>query len=223
MSPMNAPMSEAEARELLPWYAADSLEPEEHAAVEAALAASDDLRAELAELQVMQTNVSDTAGEAQWNPALITRTLARIDAHEAEQASAKGLSRFAEWLGENLFAGWSGVPTLAKAAVAVQFALLLALGGSWMAQPSDPGPYGTVGLDPDAAQIKLGFQPGIDEATLRETIRSLDGRIVDGPSALGLYTVELQSLEKEQEEEIGELLADLLARKDVIRGATKGY
>lgn len=218
-----SPMNENEARELLPWYAADSLEPEERAAVEAALAASDDLRAELAELQVMQTSVGDTAGEAQWNPALITRTLARIDAHEAEKASAGGFGRVGEWLRENLFAGWGGVPTLAKAAVVAQFALLLALGGSWLAQPNDSHIYGTVGLDPDAAQIKLGFQPGIDEATLRETIRGLDGRIVDGPSALGLYTVELHGLEKEQDEEIGALLADLLAREDVIRGATKGY
>ncbi|MCP5057134.1 MAG: hypothetical protein GY937_10470 [bacterium] len=221
-------MNENEARELLPWYAADSLEPEERAAVEAALAASDDLRAELAELQVMQTSVGDTAGEAQWNPALITRTLSRIDAHEAEKARASGFGRVGEWLRENLFTGWGGVPTLAKAAVAAQFALLLAVGGIWLAQPddsaiSDLGIYGTVAIDPDAAQIKLGFQPGIDETTLRETIRGLDGRIVDGPSALGLYTVELHSLKKEQEEEIGELLADLLTREDVIRGATKGY
>ncbi|MCP3982770.1 MAG: hypothetical protein GY723_00180 [bacterium] len=218
-----SPMNENDARELLPWYAADSLEPEERTAVEAALAASDSLRAELAELQVMHTAVDDTAGEAQWNPALITRTLSRIDALEAEQASQGVLDRFGNWLGQNLFAGWGGVPTLAKAAVAVQFALLLAVGGSWLAQPSEPGTYGTVGLDPNAAQIKLGFQPGIDEATLRETVRELDGRIVDGPSALGLYTIELQALEKQQEEEIGALLADLLARKDVIRGATKGY
>ena len=218
-----SPMNENELRELLPWYAADSLEPDERAGVEAALAANQHLRAELAELQVMHAAVGETAGEAQWNPALITRTLARVDAYEARQAAPSGLGRLGAWLAENLFSGWSGVPTFAKVAVAAQFALLLALGGSWLAQPEVSGGYATVGLDPDAAQIKLGFQPGIDEATLRETIRELEGRIVDGPSALGLYTIELQALDKQQDEEIGALLAELLARKDVIRGATKGY
>lgn len=218
-----SPMNENELRELLPWYAADSLEPEERAEVEAALAADEGLRAELAEIQVVHAAVGDTTGEAQWNPALITRTLARVDVYEAERAAPEGLARIGVWLRENLFAGWSGVPTFAKAALAVQFALLLALGGSWLTQPDASGGYTTVGLDPDAAQIKLAFQPGIEEATLREILREIDGRIVDGPSALGLYTVELRGLDKQQDEEIGALLAELLARKDVIRGAMKAH
>ena len=133
---MTTPMNENDARDLLPWYAADALDADERAAVEAALEASPALREELAQLRVMEEAVSDTAGEPQWNPALITQTLQRIDAYEAERSAPSGASRLATWLRENLLEGWGGVPTLAKAAVGAQFALLLALGGAWLAQPT---------------------------------------------------------------------------------------
>jgi hypothetical protein len=222
-----SPMNENDARDLLPWYAAGALEPEERAAVEAALEQSENLRDELAQMQVLQEAVTDTAGEPQWNPALITDALARIDAYEAEKAAPGLAGKLGTWLRENFLTGWEGVPTLAKVAVGAQLALLLAIGGAWLGQPSSPtdsGAWGgTVGLDPHAVHIKLGFQQGVDEETLRETILGIDGQIVRGPSALGLYTVQIEGLAQEDEEAVAKLLADLLARKDVVGMATKGY
>ncbi len=218
---MTTPMNENDARDLLAWYAAGALEPEERAAVDAVLAESASLREELAQLRVMEEAVADTAGEPQWNPALITQTLQRVEAYEAEKAAPSGAGRLAAWLRENLFAGWDGVPTLAKAAVAAQFALLLAVGGAWLAQPG-PADYGTAGLTPNAVRLKLQFQPTIDEATLRKTLRELDAKIVDGPSALGLYTVQLNDVERGQDEEIARILAELLARPDVVGFAERG-
>lgn len=216
-----SPMNENEVRDLLPWYAANALEPEERSAVESALAESESLRDEFAQMQLLKEAVEDTAGEPQWNPSLITQTLARIDSYEAERAAPGALGKLGAWLRENLFAGWEGVPTLAKVAVGAQFALLLAVGGAWLAQPQPD--YTTAARSLDAVQIKLGFQQGVDEQTLRETIRAIEGQIVGGPSSLGLYTIQIDSLKKQDEEAVAQLLADLLAKKDVVAMATKGY
>lgn len=211
-------MNQDDARDLLPWYAADALDPEERAQIETLLAESAELRDELAQLRLMDEAVSDTAGEAQWNPALINETLARIDAYEAEKAAPRGLGRLAAWLQENLFAGWGGVPTLAKAAVAAQFALLLAVGGAWLAQPETPGgEYGTVGkANPHVA---LMFQADIDHAAVTSLLQELDASIVEGPNPRGLYEIRLEGVEPGDPAELERLLEQLRARSDIVRFA----
>ncbi len=211
-------MNEDDARDLLPWYAADALEPEERAQIEALLAESATLRDELAQLRLMDEAVSDTAGEPQWNPALIHETLARIDAYEAEKAAPSGAGRLATWLRENLFAGWGGVPTLAKAAVAAQFALLLAVGGAWLAQPDTPdGEYGVVGKP--KPHVSLMFQADIDQAAVTKLLQELDASVVKGPSSRGLYEIRLEGAETDDPAELERLLDALRARTDVVRFA----
>lgn len=216
-------MTENDARDLLPWYAANALEPEERAAIDALLETSESLRTELAQLSALEEGVTDTAGEPQWNPALIQDAFEQIDAYEAEKNAPGVMARLGAWVDTNLLAGWDGVPNLAKLAVAAQFVLLLAVGGAWLAgSDTPPGDYRTVGVSPNAVQLKLQFHPEVDEATLRRTLSEIDGRIVDGPSALGLYTVQIDSLEKDQVEEFAQVLADLLAKEDVIKYAQPG-
>ncbi len=215
-------LNEHEARELLPWYAANALEPGERAAVEEALEASPSLREELAQLRVLEETVADTAGEPRWNPALITRTLERVERHESERAAAAQrpgpVARLRQWLQEAAWpGGWAGVPPLARAVMVAQLALLLAVGGAWLARPrSGPaGSYSTVGRAEQT--ISIGFRPDVDEATLRGTLREIGGTIVDGPSALGLYTVAVP----QQGPALDTLLEQLRARPDVIRYAER--
>jgi len=209
-------MNLEDARELLPWYAADALEPEERAELEALLAQHESLREELAQLEVLENAVQDTAGEPQWNPALIHDTLARIDAYEAEKAAPGPAARVVAWLRENLLEGWGGVPTLAKAALAAQLALFVALGGAWVAQQGEgPGEHVTAG-GTGTAHLSVRFQPGVDQATVTKTLRELDAAIVEGPSSLGLYGIQVEGLDPEDEAALERSLAEVRARGDVF-------
>lgn len=50
--------------------------------------------------------------------------------------------------------------------------------------------YAPVSEAPEDAVLRVGFADGTSEAALRSALIAVDARIVDGPSALGLYTLE---------------------------------
>ena len=209
-------MTPEEFEELLPWYATGTLEPDEASAVEAHLAASPHARAELANFRALHEIVQDTSGEPEFNPGLVNDALAQIDSYErgrAERAEGRGI---VVWLRRNFVPAWEATPSLTRAAVAAQFALMLALGGALLL-PEREG-FTTVGGGSGSAQarIAIGFTETTRELELREVVRDLDAKIVAGPSALGLYTLELPQ-SAEARAEVDALIEALSARKDRIR------
>ena len=56
-----------------------------------------------------------------------------------------------------------------------------------------PPPDGvtTRGIPPASVRVALVFQESAPEARIRAIIRDLNGRLVDGPTAEGVYTVEV--------------------------------
>jgi anti-sigma factor RsiW len=211
-------MTPEEFEELLPWYATGALEPDEARAVEEHLARSPDARAELAKFRVLHEVVQDTSGEPEFNPGLVNDALARIDAYErerAERAEGRGL---VGWLRSRLLPAWEGTPTLARAALGAQLALMIALGGALLLPDGERFTTVGGGARAEQARIAVGFGGAVSEAELRQLVKDLDGAIVAGPSALGLYTIELP-LAADARAEIDAVLEQLRERPGLVRYA----
>ena len=112
----------------------------------------------------------------------------RSDHGLSASASDGGTGNALEQWFRNLFAPrW--IPALASMLLIGQLALLL-----WMAGPqTEPPPDGvtTRGIPPTSVRVALVFQESAPEARIRAVIRDLNGRLVNGPTADGVYTVEV--------------------------------
>jgi len=187
-----------EIRSLLPWYAAGTLDAGETAAVETALAGSEELRAELRELRALQDVVlAPRAAEPSFRPSLIAGAWQRIDAYEREQRPARpvqlqplaGLRRL-----------WAEFSSPAQWVLAAQFTVILALGGalaiSMSRGPAAGSEFSTLAGGATATaggpRLTVAFQPSATEADLRSLLERLDAQVVAGPTAEQMYTLQLK-------------------------------
>lgn len=171
---------------LLPWFANRRLEPAERRRVADHLDGCGDCRRQLDTLGAMHREVR-SAGAAEPGPSrdLLAETMARI---EAEAPREKPVPFWLAW--------WQATPAPAQWALAAQLLLLIGLAAAlWL--PAGRGPVVTAGSGPGVAssaagpRLQVGFTPTAPESAIRQAMLAVDGEIVAGPSALGLYTVEL--------------------------------
>lgn len=225
-------MNQEEAKTLLPWFAAGTLDADETRAVEAHLQASPELRQELAEFQVLQRSVEDVADdEPVFDPSLIDDAFRQIDAYEARRpaTAAPGLlNKAVEWLRETLVGGWVNAPSGARLAMVAQFALILILGGVLLT-PTGPGTDGDPGFrtaaraangadDAAGTTLVIVFQPTVTEQRMSELLADVGGEIVAGPSAGGNYTIRVKA---ESDADVTRALDTLRGNPDAVRFATK--
>jgi len=192
-------MSEAdrhrEVVELLPWYVNGTLAGRDFAVVVAHLSGCPVCRDEAAQCQTLAAAVQ-SAPDAAGAPAAdrLGRVLATIDALEADRrhTGSRAWSRVMEWL-RDLF---QATPGPMRWALAVQAALLIVLvvlaAGSGVLAPR--APYHTLadgGRGPAQGQIHIVFTDDITERELRTLLGRVQGKIVDGPSTIGVYTLEV--------------------------------
>jgi hypothetical protein len=182
--------------ELLPWYVNGTLGGQELASVGAHLRGCPECQEEVARCQLLATAVRvDQVADAP--VPRIDRVLASIDALEATR-----VSRGSWWQRLRLpFGGFGdllrGTPGPMRWTVGVQTALvvlLLAL-ATWPGSLG-PGPrYRTLAERDQSrkgqAMVRLVFADDATERDIRTLLGRVEGRIVDGPSTLGAYTVAL--------------------------------
>jgi hypothetical protein len=218
-------MKPDELESLLPWYLNGTLEADEARAVEAYLARSPEAREELDELRVLQRAVAEVGEEEPvFRPTGIHEALRQIDLHERERARAAEASLGARMrrVAERLLPGLGETPFAPRLALAVQLALILALGGVVLTQLDGETGYGTLsggaaGVGPQGgALLSVAFQPGATEAELRALLDEVGAAIVAGPSAQQLYTVEL-GVAPESAMEVERRMKQLESRADVVR------
>jgi anti-sigma factor RsiW len=200
--------------ELLPWYVNGTLQAPELNQVERHLAACGACREELTRCRELATAVQATRDVA-WSPTSehFSRLLSRIDAAEAgsrreavEVASSREVAEVARtepgiWGGR--LRAWlvrsglwlSGTPGPLRWALITQGALIVLLVGvvAWQASLLS-APYQTLSRAGDQASlrqawIRVVFTDDITAGELRMLLGSVGGRIVDGPSPVGVYTV----------------------------------
>ena len=187
--------------ELLPWYVNGTLEGRDRDAVTAHLSDCVACREEVAQCQSLAAAVQ-VARESVWapEPDRLERLLASIELLEATHVQRAGWrARWragVEWLGD-LF---QRTPGLVRWGLAAQAALLVLVVGLalWPGALSPRASYRTLAENGQNGDRRVGqalvhvvFADDITERDMRTLLGRVQGKIVDGPSAVGLYTVEV--------------------------------
>lgn len=219
-------MKHSEIIELLPWYTNSTLSEDERKAVETHLADCSECAREVKNLAIMRNAVIDTGNKAPVPGAnALNRALAQIEDYERsrDQATQKAASRpgIAERISRLWSGWWRPTPLLARAIIAVQLVLVLGFGAALVYQQNQNAIYttssGPAG-DKASTRIAVGFSDGAIEQDIRQTILAVHGKIIDGPSALGLYTVQVP-IAPEHSQEIDNVLKALRQNQRVVRFA----
>jgi anti-sigma factor RsiW len=189
-----------ECWELLPWYVNGTLTGRDLDVVTGHLAGCAACAAEVTRCRDLAVTV--VSGSSGMEPARsaerLARVLARIDAIETAGA---GSPRWRERLRERLDGLrelFQSTPAPARWALAVQGALvvLLVAVSAWQLALSANSPYHTLASgtqEPGRGQAKIHvvFNENTTEREIRTLLEQLGGRIVDGPSTVGAYTVQV--------------------------------
>ena len=201
-------MTHQESLNLLPWYA--TLDEKQRRELDIHLRDCAECTRELAEIHSMRAMISPLEEVPEPSPFLLQRTLARIDEYEREKPEATAGSRLWQW--------WRLAPQSARMLIAVQALLVLGLGVGVIYYQQRAEYYSTLSVTAavDGSRIRIAFQPGISEETLRQTILGVKGVVIDGPSAIGIYTLRIP-----EGSDADRIVADLTANSRVIRFAQK--
>ncbi len=202
-------MNRREAEELLPWFVAGTLDSAESDAVQAFIDSGEIAKSQLEELALFAESVGETgAEEPAYNPAILTRAMQQLDQVEQAQADEPLVVREAQNhqttpddSGSGWFASlldrlqWTMTPPLARIAIGAQFALLLGLVvalGAGEGVDDGQGGYETVAtVPPSAADLSVVFVPGTAETQIRKLLLDNQASIIAGPTALGVYTLDI--------------------------------
>jgi anti-sigma factor RsiW len=171
------PEGHARVQSLLPWYVTGRLDDAERAEVDAHLAGCARCRTELAlerQLHAAHATEADGAGgrgvDQGWS--LLRRRLQR----EAKPARPKGRFAFPWW----------------RWALGAQFAVIALLVGTlgWLSH--DTAPYRGLGAPGSAAaNAVVMFRPDATEAQIRQALKTVDARLVGGPTATQAWLLAL--------------------------------
>lgn len=177
--------------ELLPWYANGTLGETERRTVEEHAAQCERCREEVQACRQLGEAVRLAAVEAPTpHPARLSRLMSRLD--EADGSSPR--ARLAGLL--------TATPRPVRWVLAGQLAALLLLATAWVwtpppPPPADPAEYRTLSdavapaTPADTVQVRVVFAEGATERRIRDVLLPIGGQLAGGPSALGVYTVEL--------------------------------
>ncbi len=175
---------------LLPWHANGTLDGSESSRVGRHLAECATCRDELALCRDAARAIASTA-DAGWEPSPghLGRLMERLPATgEGPRAQASLPARVRAW--------WNQLPERARWILAAQSAVAAGLAGVilWQAASPQPRLYETLStaessLQASALRVDVAFAGDATVGELGELLRSIGGSIVEGPSALGVYTV----------------------------------
>jgi hypothetical protein len=185
-----------EIEELLPFYLNGSLSGDEHARVEAALKADEGLRQQLEFLSAISGAVqSDGPASAAPGDLGLARLRREIGRQQPRRSALRSVS-----------------------ALAAAFILGVGVMALW---PSlDRGPedaiYEQAGGPVAKGALIVAFRPGATAEQISTLLLSVDGVIVDGPSAIGLYRVDLP-----EGADAGTVAGRLLAAGEIVESAQK--
>jgi len=154
---------------LLPWFVNDSLTPEEQSQVNVQLHADADLVKEAEFLNNLRGSVRSrttaTPGEFGWRR--LQRDIRR------EQKSSPTVNKW--WL-----------PALAAAAL-----VILVQGGVLLNMLSGPATYEPAGVQTPGTVLQVRFQDNATAAQIAQLLKDIDGSVIEGPSAVGLFRIRL--------------------------------
>jgi hypothetical protein len=186
---MKTELSHESLSELIPWYANSTLSPEEHALVEEHLKSCDACQGELEWLRTVGAAMTEVAAEVPVQAPSFAKTMAAIDEWERSKEPAR-VSRLVSWFQ----AFWNPSAPMARFAFVAQFALILGLGIFILSHRQGTVDYTTLSGSEQAgggAKLTVSFAPNTTVERMASILGGVGGRIVSGPSASGIFVVEL--------------------------------
>jgi len=189
---------------LLPWYLNDTLSRAERRAVEEHLGACAGCQEELDELRLLRRAVQDGA-EPIPSPEVARRLMERVEAYEEGRRGRTGRRGLGAWLAFSLP---RPLAVAALCLLVIQAAIIAAL---WL---RGPGEFRALSGPPAPAegQILIAFEASAPERAIRELLLSVEARVVEGPSPLGVYRLELPAGTDPEE-----IIARLREARGVVR------
>jgi hypothetical protein len=194
---------------LLPWHLNHTLEKGEEKKIKRHLQSCPICQQELKQIRQEQ-GLYQSAAEEIPIPQTFPHVISNIEEREGEgiwQRIASVIPRPQSALAATLI--------IAQFLVIIGLVALLALnpwGAGERIYRTLSGPSLVAGKGP---RISILFQDRVQEKSVREVILEIDGTIVNGPTPLGIYTVELKS--QMTPEGLQSVITSLRQRKDTIR------
>lgn len=223
-------MNHQEIIELLPWYVNATLDAAERQVVaehlEGCKECASEVRA-LTNLRKVVVAVGDQAPEP--SPFMLNRALAEIENYERDRAKAQSTetqksNSFRSRVGNFAAGWWPSTPLFARAAMAAQLALLIVAATFAVYQYNHPNiVYRSLsgnssqenGAVKAKAMISVGFNDKASAREIKQALNEVSGTIVDGPSSLGLYTVQLP-FASDQTADLDKAVQTLLKNRHVV-------
>jgi anti-sigma factor RsiW len=178
--------------ELLPWFANGTLAAEEHVLVERHLESCAECREELAFLEQLSGAATTLAAATPAVPSRVGDALARIEAPQRpmpSRATAERRGRLT-WFRDLVHLS----PPLVRWALVAQLVLILGLAAAFFARLGPEAEFVTLsggGTGQGGARLTVMFQPNVTEPQFRQALLDAGAVLVSGPSALGVYVIEL--------------------------------
>jgi hypothetical protein len=218
-------MKHSEIIELLPWYANATLAEDERRVVESHLAECPECAREVAGLAKLQKSIIEIGNQTPASSSMaLNRAMAEIENYERSRVQPAPARGIWERLSSSLGGWWKPTPMLARAVIAVQLAVVLGFAAVIFYQHSQinqndvyttsSGPSG----DKNNTRIAVGFNQAATEQEIRQAVLAVHGKIIDGPSALGLYTLQVP-VAPDRAGEVENVLKTLRENQHTIRFA----
>jgi|CXWL01.1.fsa_nt_gi hypothetical protein len=210
---------------LLPWYANGTLSTADHATVSAHLQECPSCQTELDELERVGKQIQQAVSAGPLPSTGLAQTILSRVRQEAQRGQGEGprpspaitepstlIANIDRWL-RNLFVPqW--VPTLVATLLVAQLGVLL-----WtLSQPVPSGDVGgsitSRGLGSPTARLRVEFEPTASMQQIQTLLQDMRGRVVDGPNAEGVYTMEIPASDPAA---VAQRLQALQRRPELIR------
>ncbi len=224
-------MKHQEIIESLPWYVNGTLSQTERAEVAQHLATGcRECAQEVASLNALRKAVVAVGdNEPEPSPYLLNRALAQIEDYERTRVQTESRQKektrsSPRWLAEMSAIWGRKTPVFARVALAVQMALLLAVGTVAVYEYAHRQiiyitASGSSAPHEAKATISVIFNENASEREIRQTLEGMHGTIIGGPSAQNMYTIELKDIPPGNAAEIEKILDQLRQNKRVINFA----
>jgi anti-sigma-K factor RskA len=182
--------------ELIQSFVAGTLDAENAAALQLAAQTDAALAAEIALRRTVREIGAEEAGQRQPDALLWTRigrSIADLAPQERRAANDRDVVAAQPFWARPLIAPWQAVASLALALVGWQALIAPTL---TPANPDDSAEYALAGEDRSASFVlRVAFVEAASEAELRALLQAVGARIIDGPSAVGLYDLAFDDAE----------------------------
>jgi hypothetical protein len=211
---------------LLPWLVNRSLSVEESERVEAHLQHCEKCRSQFIQLQAINKQVAEEKSEWQLSSAHFSSILSEVEHLEAIASEQKKIKQSKSNRRSGFFQSLWQTPTPVRWTLALESMALVALLTVWNVSPqlglqSNVGLYQTLSDSPQNSptlnmrKIRLLLNDATTAVELTQLLQQTDAQIRQGPSALGIYIVEvpeekakksLENLQNHQHIRLAELL-----------------